>query len=296
MTEGSAKGFWMSAALHGAVAAAIFFFGYVVKSEETEKPKIFELVAGEGDNYLATEAPALGTPGGVKMDLPKPPQPRPTPREPTPQEVAPPTPKATPAPPAEPTVPNFKKEIQSAVKKAKVEAKKEIAKERAAEKKRLEDEQKRMTKEEFDRANKAKAPTAGTKNEPVKVAKRIDTEGITKGVVGGSSTNKVGGAGGKALTALEGDEADRYGAALLQRLKEALDRTPGLADGLRAEAEFTITDEGRLTRARITKSSRDDAFDRAVLEAIASIRMGPRPRGVSALQVVPFSTHNRDRG
>ena len=66
MTEGSAKGFWMSATLHGSVAAAFFILWPRVKSEVTEQPKIFELVAGEGDNYMAKEAPALGTPGGVK--------------------------------------------------------------------------------------------------------------------------------------------------------------------------------------------------------------------------------------
>ena len=280
MTDGSAKGFWMSAALHGAVAAAIFLFGYVLKSEERERATIFELVAGEGDNYMATEAPALGTPGGVKLDVPRQPEPKASPPpEPAPQESAPvtpapppptPTPKITPAPlkPTEQPVPDFKQKLQTEVKKAQSKAKREIAKERAAEKKRLDEEQKRQAKEDAERASKAKSATPPAKDAPPKIPK-IDYAGIAKGLSAGSTANTVGGAGGKALTALEGDEADRYGAALLQRLKEALDRTPGLDDALRAEAEFYISDEGRLTRAKITKSSRNDAFDRAVLDAIA---------------------------
>jgi colicin import membrane protein len=32
-----------------------------------DEPKVFELVAGAGDNYAATAAPALGSAGGVKL-------------------------------------------------------------------------------------------------------------------------------------------------------------------------------------------------------------------------------------
>ncbi|MBL9210609.1 MAG: TonB C-terminal domain-containing protein [Opitutaceae bacterium] len=313
MSEGATKGFWMSATLHGAAAALLFIFTFVVGSAETEPVKIFELVAGEGDNFTATEAPALGTPGGVKVDLPEPPAPRPAPPEPAPTPVTPappppvpppPVPKdVTPPKPVDPTAPNFKKQLVREVIKAESRAKRDIAKERAAEKKRLEaekkrleEEKKRMTKEEFDRLNKAKgSPTSSSKTAPVKVTK-IDAEGIAKGVVGGSRNNKTGGAGGKALTATEGDELERYQSALLSRLKEALDRIPGLDDGLRAEAEFSITSNGMLVNARLTKSSRNEPFDRAVLEAISSVSMGYRPKGMAATLTVPFSTHARSRG
>ena len=70
-------------------------------------------------------------------------------------------------------------------------------KERAAEQKRLEVEQKRMTKEEFDRTHKTK--TVASAAPKAQQIKKIDSAGIAKGVVDGSSANKVGGAGGKAL-------------------------------------------------------------------------------------------------
>ncbi|MDP3070303.1 MAG: cell envelope integrity protein TolA [Opitutaceae bacterium] len=270
------------------------FLSLVSKPDEPPQ-KILQLVAGEGDNYMATEAPALGVTGGVTVPATKAVEPKPAPPpEPAPPTPAPPTP--SPTPPTKATVseeiPNFSKQITRRLIVAESKAKLELKREAAAKKKREDEERKRISKEEFDQKNKAKSAPAPAKNTPTKVAK-IDAEGIAKGVVGGSPNNKVGGAGGKALTASEGDEAERYGAALLQRLKDALDRIPGLNDGLRAEAEFTIETDGRLTRARITRSSRNDAFDKAVLDSIAAVRMGPRPKGVGTVQTVPFSTYGR---
>ncbi|MBL9186372.1 MAG: TonB C-terminal domain-containing protein [Opitutaceae bacterium] len=291
MDSGSPRAFLCSLGLHGLVALALLL-SLVSRTDEPPQ-KILQLVAGEGDNYMANEAPALGVTGGISVPMTKAPEPRPAPApEPTPPAPAPapPTPTAKATAPEE--IPNFSKQITRKLIIAESKAKLELKREAAAKKKREEEERKRISKEEFDQKNKARSAPAPAKNTPTKVAK-IDAEGIAKGVVGGSPNNKVGGAGGKALTAAEGDEAERYGAALLQRLKDALDRTPGLNDGLRAEAEFTIEADGRLTRARITKSSRNDAFDKAVLEAIASVRMGTRPRGVAATQLVPFSTHGR---
>jgi colicin import membrane protein len=308
MHDGSAKGFWLSVALHGAVAVALFL-GFVLKSEEPEPVKIFELVAGEGDNFMAREAPALGTEGGVKMDIPQPPTPKSAPPEPVAQEFSPPpstpppqpTPKTVTPPPTkatEQTVPNFKKQIAMQAIKGESRAKRDIAKEKAAEKKRLEEEAKKekLTKEEFDRKNKAKTVASATPTKSGAKAPKIDVEGIKQGVTGGSTANKVGGAGGKALTAEEGNELERYQSALLTRLKEALDRTPGLEDALRAEAEFSITDSGRLVNGRITKSSKNEAFDKAVLDAIASTSMGYRPKGMPSTLIVPFTTHDRNRG
>src|SRR5688572_27832806 len=122
MSDGSGKGFFFSATLHGLVAA-LMFFSFVVKSDVKQIPKVFELVAGEGDNYLAREAPALGTPGGVSIEIPVVPEPAPSRPEPAPPVESvpvppgtpPPTPKVvTPAPAKEPetTVPDFKKKIR----------------------------------------------------------------------------------------------------------------------------------------------------------------------------------------
>jgi len=139
--------FALSLVLHGGVAALLLFFGYTASRQNKEAPKIFELVAGAGDNYLATEAPALGTPGGIKLDLPAPSKPEPK-AEPVPEPpVAPEPSPITPAPiekPAPPPpkpadkpvpsdIPNFKNQIVKKVIRADSQAKREIKKEREKE-------------------------------------------------------------------------------------------------------------------------------------------------------------------
>ncbi|OYV01699.1 MAG: cell envelope biogenesis protein TolA, partial [Verrucomicrobiales bacterium VVV1] len=117
--------FMLSLTLHGAVVALALFLSYAVSQKAKNAPKVFELVAGAGDNYMATEAPALGVPGGVKLELPTPPAPKPEPVAPAPpaavKETVPEPSPITPAPiekappekaapkPADTTVPNFKK-------------------------------------------------------------------------------------------------------------------------------------------------------------------------------------------
>lgn len=311
MTADSSRGFFFSAALHGAVVALMFLTAYIAK-QQPDTAKVFELVAGEGDNFGATKAAALGVEGGLKMPaLPEPPKPAKveTPKvEPAPAPVTPPppapkkevtiTPKAT-----EPPAPNFAKDIKRTVTRATEKAKKEIKKQqdleakKAAEeaKKAAAEEAKRMTKEEFDRQNKS-TPTKVAKNTPNTKAPKIDAEGIKKGVIGGSTENKVGGAGGKALTATEGTLAERYMAMLKQRLLDELEaRSAALPDGLRAEAEFHLLADGRIVRARILKRSGNEAFDAAVLATIAAIRMPERPKGVDELQQFPFETTPKNR-
>jgi colicin import membrane protein len=313
MTADSSKGFFLSALLHGSVVALMFIVAYVAKKPEI--PQVFELVAGEGDNYGATKAPAYGTEGGAKMTvpiqpLPQPkaepvieaapvtPAPPPTPALPQPKQEQPKvTPKTT-----EPPPPNFAKDIKRTVTRATDKAKREVkkqqdaeAKKAAAEAKKAAEEQKRMTKEEFDRENKS-TPTKVAKNTPSAKAPKIDTEGIKKGVIGGSTENKVGGAGGKALTATEGTLAQRYMEMLKQRLlEESESRSSALPDGLRAEAEFHLLADGRIVRARILKKSGNEAFDAAVLAAIAAIRMPERPKGIDELQQFPFETTPKNR-
>lgn len=297
MTDGSSRGFLISATLHG-IAAALLLFSFITTRNEDEKPKVFELVAGEGDNYMAREAPALGSPGGVTLELPKAPEPKPAPPQPAPQEViapaprpSPPEPKVvTPEPPKPPvtTAPDFKKKLRRdlivAESKAKLEikrkreadARREAQAKREADARKAADDQKPMTKEEFDRANKTKKSTTPGKSSPVKVAK-IDAEGIAKGVVGGSTANKIGGAGGKALKVENDDVLAAYDAMFKQRLRTEFEPPPGLSDSLKVEIEVQSNADGSLSGGRVAKSSGSAEFDRAVLDALRRVRMPPRP-------------------
>lgn len=289
--------FFVSLALHIAVVLVLLFIAYVIKDPAAPPTRTFELVAGAGNNYMAREAPALGDPS-VKLAVPKmpalpplpevaapPPPPKTEPPPITPAPTPPPIEKAPPPPPPKVAEkkqpPSIAKQLQRKLQAAKTKATNEVKKEREA-------EQKRLTKEAFDRENAAKK-VASAKTPPPAKLKKIDTAGIKEGVTGGSTANTKGGAGGNALVADDGDEIERY-EALLQRLfKEELDQTPA-EDGLRAEAELHIMSDGRLTRGRIVKSSGNDGFDRAVLRAITVIRLPPRPKGLDEVQIIPFST------
>jgi len=101
-------------------------------------------------------------------------------------------------------------------------------------------------------------------------------------VVGGSTANKTGGAGGKALVREEQSLLDSYYAMLKQRLHDALEKPPGLSDRLITKVQVSILADGTLTDAQILQSSGSDEFDRAALAAVASVgSIGPKPDGRS---------------
>jgi colicin import membrane protein len=262
---------------------------------------VLELVAGPGNDFRATEAPALGTPGGVKLSLPKatpatvveppkPEPPKPEPPKPEATKAEAPKPEASPitkapAPPkAEPKQRTMAQNLRRQLIIAESKGRKQAAKEREA-------EQKRLTKEEFDKAQRAKVASA--KSAPPKIDK-IDTEGIRNGVIGGSKNSKAG-AGGTALSVEEHSEVEGYAAMLNKLLTDALEEITGLEEGLRAEAEFEVQASGRLARGRIVKKSGNERFDMAVLHAIASVRMpeGP-PKGFDRTQQVAFSSKGKN--
>jgi len=304
--------FVTSVVLHGLVVAVLLLAAYSKNFESKPATKIFELVAGEGDNFAATEAPALGSPGGIKLSVPAPPVPRPepvapevtkpepvpekpiptppvpTPPIPTPPVPKPPMPVAPPVPKQEPVKsPTEPKPTTSKTKtmaeqmrweaiRSESKIKTQIARDKAAEKKRLEQE-----------AKVAKAAAAS--------APRVDVEGIVKGVQGGSTANKVGGAGGKALVRSDAPEMmDAYFGMLRDRLLKALDKPPGLSDTLVAEAEFRIGADGSIRGAKIISPSGSAEFDRAVLEAYSRVRMPARPDGKSSVQTARFRTKDLD--
>ena len=313
MSDRMPAAFVTSVVLHSLVVAVLLLAAYSKSFESKPATKVFELVAGEGDNFAATEAPALGSPGGIKLSVPSPPVPRPepvapevtkpepvpekpvptppvpTPPIPTPPVPKPPIPVAPPVPKQEPVKsPTEPKPTSSKTKtmaeqmrweaiRSESKIKTQIARDKAAEKKRLEQE-----------AKVAKAAAAS--------APRVDVEGIVKGVQGGSTANKVGGAGGKALVRSDAPEMDVYFAELRDRLLKALDKPPGLSDTLVAEAEFRIGADGSIRGAKIISPSGSVEFDRAVLEAYSRVRMPARPDGKSTVQTARFRTKDLDGG
>lgn len=309
MNDRTPAAFMTSLALHGLAVGVFMLVAYSANSRSKTETKVFELVAGEGDNFAATEAPALGVPGGIKLSIPTPPAPKPEPKpepvkaDPPPPKVVEPEPvKATPVPVPPPVQPS-PKTTPPPTDKAKAPPKQrtiaeemrrklivenskvlqKIARDKAAEKKRVDQE----------RAEQARQARAAAANAP-----RIDAEGIAKGVMGGSTANKEGGAGGKALTRSDGPVMEAYFSMLLQRMHETLGKTkpPGLSDSLVAEAEFRLNADGSIVGVKITNSSGSAEFDRAVLDAYAHVRMPPRPDGKSSVHSLKFRTKDLDGG
>ncbi len=284
MTDRSSSAFFTSVFLHAAFVAVIVLLAYTFNSMRPEVPKTFELVAGEGDNYAATAAPALGSPDGIKVATPVAPvaAPEPTPPAPAVAEAVPaplpvPVPAKTTVKPA-PAKPVDKASIAAAMKRAEMRA---TLRQEAKDRKAAEAEKrKQMTEDEFRKEHGA-AKVAGV--------------GIMGGVVGGSIENKTGGAGGKALTREESSLLDAYFALLISRLKENFEsvKPTDVSDKLTATAAFYVGMDGSIGNIRILHSSGNAEFDAAVLEAVRHTHsIGPRPDHRGDEVSVPFSMHD----
>ena len=266
MTDRYPSAVLASTLIHGAVIGLLLLLTYVVHRHVTVNPQIFELVQGAGDNYGATVAPKLGSPVGVKLI-----EPEPAPVEPAPapiESVAPPK-----APVADPA-----SKITKAVQTIERKDRQNTAKIRAEEQRKAKEEAARatLTKQQFDKLNKSR-PAPTTKADPPARIPKVDGEGIAQGVLNGSTANKIGGAGGPALTRDAGDLMDAYFAMFKQRLLKTLEPPPGLSDTLEANVTVTITSSGNVTAPKITTSSGSAEFDRAVLAALARVLMPARP-------------------
>ena len=310
----SFRAFALSSSLHAAIVALVLLAGWTA-TREPEVGKVIELVAGEGDNFSAREAPALGVPGGISVPVSAAPAPRPVPApEPVVERTAPhepvtPAPAPVPAPVAPPAPktpvtknavtaddapPNFKRKIDYAIVRGDAKAKQQIRKEREAEAKRVAEDKKRMSKEEFDRAQKGKT-SAGKSGATTKVA-RVDAEGIAKGVVGGSTASKSGGAGGKALKAAGDDVLAAYDQYFKEELRRKFDPPPGLAETLKATFQVRSNPDGSLASPRVLKSSGSRQFDDAVLEAIRRMKMPARPDKKAETVEFTFSMRELSEG
>jgi colicin import membrane protein len=277
MSAQSPGAYGLSALLHGGVIALVLFFSYAATSVVKDNPKILELVAGAGDNYAASEAPALGSPGGVKLQQapavrPAPPAPK---AEPSPIQSAPEAVPSKPTP-AKPTAAKPAKPVDLVADLKRVEARRE---------KRLE------AKYEKEREAELKKEAAAAKADAK--AAHIDAEGIREGVLGGSTANKTGGAGGTALTREEGSELEAYFQMLTNRVHENAVPIEGVSDTLEARVEFMLAADGSITHVRILKSSGNSEFDASALEAVTQTHsIGPRPDGKSDTRTILYKLHN----
>jgi colicin import membrane protein len=289
MSENPAPSYLLSAALHGGVVALCVLLAYLAEAPPPQTQKIFELVAGEGNNYGATEAPALGVPGGSSakmMTVPIPPPPTP----PAPQaepavEPAPITPAPVPVKPVAtpvkpkpaPTIPDYAKTVARTANRteARIEAK---------EKKKLDAEAKRLA--------------AAQKQQMTydQYLKEHGGEGIAGGVVGGSTANKVGGAGGKAMTREEGSLLEAYFALLQARLKANYSPPPDASDSLTAHVKFFVSADGSISNVEIDRPSGNVAFDESLREAFRKIRagVGSRPDHRGDQESFTFSMKEND--
>jgi colicin import membrane protein len=283
MSTQSAGPYALSALIHAAVFGLILFFGYAANRVVQDAPKVFELVAGAGDNYAATAAPALGSPTGIKIKAEAP-----SPVQPAPAQPAPPMPRQESSPiqsaPVERAPAKPAKPVDLVAELKRVEARREKRLE-AKYKKEEDAEKKRMTQEEFQKEQQAKASRAS----------RIDAEGIREGVIGGSTENKKGGASGKALTREEGSELEAYFALLKARIKENHVPPEGVSDSLVAVVEFFVAADGSLSHVRISRSSGNAEFDRSVVEACQHTpSVGARPDGRSETVEMTFKMRDEE--
>ncbi|MBL9195495.1 MAG: cell envelope integrity protein TolA [Opitutaceae bacterium] len=297
MTAQSPSAYLTSIGLHALVIVLIALTMGLASRPPADALQVFELVAGEGNNYSALVAPKLGDPlapdsSAQTVSLPVPvPTKAPEPAIVPVADVAPPTPDPVPPAPAPaakapatkapaPTAaPNFVRDIKRLSEKraANIEKKFKAEQKAAADRARKEAEleAKRMTKAEFDRLNAKGKATPTTKGSSAKVPSVA--QGIRKGVLGGSSANREGGAGGTALERAEQDLTEAYISMIIQRIRQSLEQAD-FSDELSVRVQISVSSAGTLSGVKILTTSGSADFDRAVLEGFRNVGdLGPPP-------------------
>jgi len=283
MRAHSPASYSLSLMIHGAIAAAILIAAYLFNDVRKKSADIFEVVAGPGDNWAATVAPARGEPDASEAPAaviftrpaatPQPPPVIETPPEPV-----------TPAPPiARDAL------VVPPTTKTKQQTKKTDAKQTTAQKQPVSPT---TSFDEFQKQHGAKNQNMPSSKTPVKTAnvttnpgkpitpKTITSpgKGLLTGVDGGSGS--VPGAGGRALTVAEQNQLDRYLAALAEEIKRAHEKPEGVSMELVTRVEYYVNADGTIGAVKIIKSSGNRAFDESVLKAFRSVRsIGDRPDG-----------------
>jgi colicin import membrane protein len=309
MTAQSPGAYVLSALVHAGAIAVLLCLAVMLQQQTREPAKVIELVAGAGDNWDATEAPALGSPDGSesikmpniatpmpKIDDPAPaapaapepapapePEPEPSPVKPAPVTKAPEPPvKAAPvkASPLDNKKTTFMDDVKRISDKREIRRMREYRAKEAREAAARARQQASMSKAEFDKlhAGTGKGGSGATGASGGKIS-RVNAKGIAEGVVNGSPSNTKGGAGGKALSVEEQNRLDRYFEFLKRAIKKAHVAPPGSGD-LSTVVEFIVAADGSLSRVRVVSSSGNAEFDQSVLEAIRrTTSIGMRPDG-----------------
>jgi colicin import membrane protein len=304
--------FGVSVILHGLLLGLLIGLTITLHDKVEETHPVFELVAGEGKDYMATEAPAGSEAGTAAQgelfkapdvpvakappaldpepDVAPTPPTLPTPPIPVPPVSPPSAPPTAQAVPAIPKTPNlardFKRTVDRAKKKAEAESQKRIeAAERAAKAAALEN--KRTSLADFKKEHPAKTGATAT-TAATNPGKRIDVGTLKKGVTGATGADSTG-AGGPAMQRAIQDAQDSYFAMLIQQLKSNHVKPEGLSDLLSADVSFRITADGEISQIRITRSSGNQAFDQSVLSSFARTgSIGPRPDKKSDVSTLTF--------
>ncbi len=298
------RAFWASAILHSLAVALLVVVTLVVRDRAEDPPAVFEVVAGEGSNFMADEAPEGSEDGrATEIAALEIPEMQSAPTWTPPVQVVPVQP-VTPPPAevAEPiTAPNFASSMKATIRQEQRKTQREIrqqraaeaAAERAAEKAAAEKaaaEAKRRATTSYEQFRKEQGVKSSPKTSSTAKAdpgKRIDANSIKRGVTGGAGAQAEG-AGGRALSAAQAAEMDRYFAMLKQRLRDAHVLPPGVSDLLSAEVVYTVAANGVISGVRIERSSGNSEFDRSVLEAFARVNMPPRPDKLTTERVIRF--------
>jgi len=281
----------VSISLHGVIVALVIFFTYYAARQRETPPVIFELVAGPPTAPNELVAPALGnslTPVKTPAAAVEEPAPAPTPPEPKVVQTV----KTQPEPAVVPPPPKPAEKSKPVEKPKPVEKSKTAPKPDTSIAREMKQAQRMSYRDYLKKHPTPKQPpvtsTGGAGTRTAK-APRVDAEGIAQGVRGGSTANKKGGGGGKALTRQEQSELNTYIAMLLGALKEAHEPPEGVSDQLEARVTFDITASGAILNPRIARSSGNKEFDDSVIRAFRKMRsIGPPPTGRGDTWTVTF--------
>jgi colicin import membrane protein len=286
--------------LHGSIVLAIVLGGWFFAADHPPAPQVFQLVAGAGDNYLATQATALGTEDAPKFDVPKMPSiPKPvtpqpleqaqpdvqaTPVQPAPlvQETAPAKPSASKSSATGNTTPNFVKSVRH----AQIVAESRIKMHEL----RVKREQERERRIAERKAAAAAARKSGVSYEQFE--RQQASRGKATGVIHGASMEA--GAGGKALTADQQDAMIAWTELIRERWRDNYESLATFPGNLKAHVTFFVGADGAISSIRVTSSSGNAEFDHTIVEALRYVKVPAPPVHKGDTYDIDFSSKGDD--